>query len=149
MFFAKRSSDKHKILQKKASGWWGGKILDWCFFSGVRVVGFGGKVVTLGVMKEYRKKQQRTDPVQRLAPGQEYFDCILDPKGEQARRDEEMRREQELANAKMEYLEQLAEFDESRLPRHPAEKEPEKGVGTVVFAVVALVVLVIAMLLFG
>ena len=46
-------------------------------------------------MKEYRKKQQRTDPVQRLAPGQEYFDCILDPKGEQARRDEEMRREQE------------------------------------------------------
>lgn len=100
-------------------------------------------------MKEYRKKQQRTDPVQQLAPGQEYFDCILDPKGEQARRDEEMRREQELANAKMEYLEQLAEFDESRLPRHPAEKEQEKGVGTVVFAVVALVVLVIAMLLFG
>ena len=78
-----------------------------------------------------------------------YFDCILDPKGEQARRDEEMRREQELANAKMEYLEQLAEFDESRLPRHPAEKGQEKGVGTVVFAVVALVVLVIAMLLFG
>lgn len=111
--------------------------------------GFGGKVVTLGVMKEYRKKQQRTDPVQRLAPGQEYFDCILDPKGEQARRDEEMRREQELANAKMEYLEQLAEFDESRLPRHPEESEQEKGVGTVVFAVVALVVLVIAMLLFG
>lgn len=100
-------------------------------------------------MKEYRKKQQRTDPVQRLAPGKEYFDCILDPKGEQARRDEEMRREQELANAKMEYLEQLAEFDESRLPHHPAEKEQEKGVGTVVFAVVALVVLVIAMLLFG
>ena len=123
--------------------------MGWCFFSGVRVVGFGGKVVTLGVMKEYRKKQQRTDPVQRLAPGQEYFDCILDPKGEQARRDEEMRREQELANAKMEYLEQLAEFDESRLPRHPAEKGQEKGVGTVVFAVVALVVLVIAMLLFG
>lgn len=119
------------------------------FFCGVRVVGFGGKVVTLGVMKEYRKKQQRTDPVQRLAPGQEYFDCILDPKGEQARRDEEMRREQELANAKMEYLEQLAEFDESRLPRHPAEKEQEKGVGTVAFAVVALVALVIAMLLFG
>ena len=103
----------------------------------------------MGVMKEYRKKQQRTDPVQRLAPGQEYFDCILDPKGEQARRDEEMRREQELANAKMEYLEQLAEFDESRLPRHPVEKEQEKGVGTVVFAVVALVVLIIAMLLFG
>lgn len=46
-------------------------------------------------------------------------------------------------------MEQLAEFDESRLPRHPAEKEQEKGVGTVVFAVVALVVLIIAMLLFG
>ena len=127
----------------------GGKILGWCFFSGVRVVGFWGKSCNFGVMKEYRKKQQRTDPVQRLAPGQEYFDCILDPKGEQARRDEEMRREQELANAKMEYLEQLAEFDDSRLPRHPAEKGQEKGVGTVVFAVVALVVLVIAMLLFG
>lgn len=138
-----------KFCRKRHRVGGGGKILDWCFFSGVRVVGFGGKVVTLGVMKEYRKKQQRTDPVQRLAPGQEYFDCILDPKGEQARRNEEMRREQELANAKMEYLEQLAEFDESRLPRHPAEKEQEKGVGTVVFAVVALVALVIAMLLFG
>lgn len=123
--------------------WIGGFLVGWGWW------GFGGEVVTLGVMKEYRKKQQRTDPVQRLAPGQEYFDCILDPKGEQARRDEEMRREQELANAKMEYLEQLAEFDESRLPRHPAEKEQEKGVGTVVFAVVALVALVIAMLLFG
>ena len=78
----------------------GGKILGWCFFSGVRVVGFWGKSCNFGVMKEYRKKQQRTDPVQRLAPGQEYFDCILDPKGEQARRDEEMRREQELANVK-------------------------------------------------
>lgn len=138
-----------KFCRKRHRVGGGGKILDWWFFGGVRVVGFGGEVVTLGVMKEYRKKQQRTDPVQRLAPGQEYFDCILDPKGEQARRDEEMRREQELANAKMEYLEQLAEFDESRLPRHPAEKEQEKGVGTVVFAVVALVVLVIAMLLFG
>lgn len=125
------------------------KSWDGVFFSGVGVVGFWGKSCNFGVMKEYRKKQQRTDPVQRLAPGQEYFDCILDPKGEQARRDEEMRREQELANAKMEYLEQLAEFDESRLPRHPAEKEQEKGVGTVVFAVVALVVLIIAMLLFG
>lgn len=125
------------------------KSWDGVFFSGVGVVGFWGKSCNFGVMKEYRKKQQRTDPVQRLAPGQEYFDCILDPKGEQARRDEEMRREQELANAKMEYLEQLAEFDESRLPRHPEESEQEKGVGTVVFAVVALVVLVIAMLLFG
>lgn len=128
-----------------------GVVKSWIgvFFGGVKGGGVWGKSCNFGVMKEYRKKQQRTDPVQRLAPGQEYFDCILDPKGEQARHDEEMRREQELANAKMEYLEQLAEFDESRLPRHPAEKEQEKGVGTVVFAVVALVVLVIAMLLFG
>lgn len=129
-------------------GWWAVKSWDVVFLWG-EGGGVWGKSCNFGVMKEYRKKQQRTDPVQRLAPGQEYFDCILDPKGEQARRDEEMRREQELANAKMEYLEQLAEFDESRLPRHPAEKEQEKGVGTVVFAVVALVVLVIAMLLFG
>ena len=100
-------------------------------------------------MKEYRKKQQRTDPVQRLASGQEYFDCILNPKGEQARLDEEMRREQELANAKAEYLEQLAEFDESRLPRHPEDAEPEKGIGSVVFGVVALILLIIAILVFG
>lgn len=33
---------------EKGIGLVGGKILGWCFFSGVRVVGFGGKVVTLG-----------------------------------------------------------------------------------------------------
>ncbi|MDO4511649.1 MAG: hypothetical protein Q4B68_07535 [Bacteroidales bacterium] len=98
-------------------------------------------------MKEYRKKQRRTDPVQRLAPGQEYFDCILDPKGEKARRDEDLSLEQQLAQAKAERLEQLRSLDDDRLPRHPEDGEPEKGTGSVVFAVVALIVLLVAMLL--
>lgn len=101
------------------------------------------------VMKEYRKKQRRTDAVQRLAPGQEYFDCILDPKGEQERLAEEMSREQQLDLERAERLEQLAELDEARLPRHPADSEPEQGIGSVVVGVVALVLLVVAILAFG
>lgn len=107
------------------------------------------KMLNFVAMKEYRKKQQRTDPVQRLAPGQEYFDCILDPKGEQERRADEMTREQRLALERAERLEQLAELDEARLPHHPAESEPEQGIGSVVVGVVALVLLVVAILVFG
>ena len=93
-------------------------------------------------MKYYRKKQKKTDPVQRLGPGREYFEFMLNPQSEMARQDEEQAREQQLANEQTESLYDDAEFDESAIPRHPDDvKVDHKGF------VQALVVLVLLILL--
>lgn len=95
-------------------------------------------------MKEYKRKQRRTDPIQRLGAGQYNFEYILNPLGEQARQEQDHAQEAQLRQEQS-TLPLLSDDDDepdlSQLPK-PQDEEPPVDHHTFITWAIALVALV-------
>lgn len=90
-------------------------------------------------MKEYKRKQRSTDPVQELSTGQYNFEYILNPMGEQQRLKEENEAESQIQLRKS----SLPEAPEQPLPRaHVPDTAPEQPHKHTSFSTTQLVALI-------